>query len=187
MRNICVNLKEADASLESRDPSAGLAKQKIAEGIHLIRFRQKLPKMVDSSEMGWKVVQKYTTNLLREDLEDDRKTLSAQTRAERKTKSEKAKKKIPTPYSRPTSSATSNDTNGKASGRPEVCYYCYKPGHWKFECPEKKRKLSANLFNVNKLSSICSDLLHGNSFQVNTNHLIDKSLKHFKNNDRQIS
>ncbi|CAG2243831.1 unnamed protein product [Mytilus edulis] len=182
-RKLSVTLKEADASLESRDPSASLAKQKIAEGIQLIRYRQKLVKMADSSEMGWKVVQEYTANPLADDSEDDRKILRAQTRAERKTKSEKAKKKRPTPYSRPTSTATSSDANGKASGRPGVCYNCYKPGHWKFECPEKKRKLSTNLFNVNKLSSICSDLVHGNSFQVNTNHLTDKSLKYFMNDD----
>ncbi|VDI17276.1 Hypothetical predicted protein [Mytilus galloprovincialis] len=123
------------------------------------------------------------TSPLADDSEDDRKILRAQTRAERKTKSEKAKKKRPTPYSRPTLTATSSDANGKASGRPGVCYNCYKPGHWKFECPEKKRKLSTNLFNVNKLSSICSDLVHGNSFQVNTNHLTDKSLKYFMNDD----
>ncbi|VDI63463.1 Hypothetical predicted protein [Mytilus galloprovincialis] len=182
-RKLSVLLKEADASLESRDPSASLAKQKISEGIQLIRYRQKLVKMADSSEMGWKVVQEYTANPLADDSEDDRKILRAQTRAERKTKSEKAKKKRPTPYSRPTSTATSSDANGKASGRPGVCYNCYKPGHWKFECPEKKRKLSTNLFNVNKLSSICSDLVHGNSFQVNTNHLTDKSLKYFMNDD----
>ncbi|XP_071165963.1 uncharacterized protein [Mytilus edulis] len=182
-RKLSVTLMEADASLESRDPSASLVKQKIAEGIQLIRYRQKLVKMADSSEMGWKVVQEYTANPLADDSEDDRKILRAQTRAERKTKSEKAKKKRQTPYSRPTSTATSSDANGKASGRPGVCYNCYKPGHWKFECPEKKRKLSTHLFNVNKLSSICSDLVHGNSFQVNTNHLTDKSLKYFMNDD----
>ncbi|VDI09030.1 Hypothetical predicted protein [Mytilus galloprovincialis] len=57
------------------------------------------------------------------------KILRAQARAERKTKAEKAKKKRPTLYSRPTSTSSGNDTNGKASGRPRVCYKCYKPGH----------------------------------------------------------
>ncbi|VDI06913.1 Hypothetical predicted protein [Mytilus galloprovincialis] len=92
-----------------------LAKQKIAEEIQLICYRQMLVKMVDSSEMGWKEVY--------------HKILRAQARAERKTKAEKAKKKRPTLYSRPTSTSSGNDTNGKASGRPRVCYKCYKPGH----------------------------------------------------------
>ncbi|VDI38079.1 Hypothetical predicted protein [Mytilus galloprovincialis] len=60
-RKLSVTLKEADASLESRDPSASLAKQKIAEGIQLIRYRQKLVKMADSSEM---MIQRTTVRFL---------------------------------------------------------------------------------------------------------------------------
>jgi hypothetical protein len=62
--------------------------------------------MADSSEHGWKVVQEYTSNPLAEDSDDDKKILRAQTRAERKSKAEKAKKKRPTPYLRPAATFT---------------------------------------------------------------------------------
>jgi hypothetical protein len=50
-------LKEADSYLEPRDAGAALAKQIFFEGMELLRYRQKLVKMADSSELGWKVVQ----------------------------------------------------------------------------------------------------------------------------------
>ena len=66
--------------------------------------------MADSSELGWRVVQEYTTNPLADDSEDDKKILRAQTRAERKSKAEKAKRKRPTPYIRTAAKATSSSS-----------------------------------------------------------------------------
>jgi hypothetical protein len=89
-RKLTVALKEADLQLEPRDAGAALAKQNIFEGMELLRYRQKLVKMADSSELGWRVVQEYTVNPLADDSEDDKKILRAQTRAEMKSKAEKA-------------------------------------------------------------------------------------------------
>ena len=102
--------------------------------------------MADSNELGWKVVQEYTANPLADDSDDDKKILRAQARAERKIKAEKAKKKRPVPYNKPTSTSTA-----KSSQKPGVCYNCFKPGHWQYECPEKKR--NAKLSRINLLSS----------------------------------
>ena len=131
--------------MEPRGAGVIQARQKISEGIELVNYRQKLVKMADSSELGWRVVQEYTSNPLADDSEDDKKILRAQNRAERKAKSEKAKKKRLTPYSRPaqpSASATASRTTAGNSQKPGVCYNCYKAGHWQYECPEKKKKLS---------------------------------------------
>jgi Tfp pilus assembly PilM family ATPase len=62
------------------------AKEKIAEGIHLVCHRQKLVKLADSSQLGWKWVQKYESNPLAEDSEDEKKIFKPEARAERKAK-----------------------------------------------------------------------------------------------------
>lgn len=158
-KRVTLSLKEAEGYLEPKDEGAVKAKQKISEGIELLNYRQKLVKMADSSEFGWKVVQEYTANPLADDSDDDKKILRAQSRAERKIKAEKAKKKRTVPYARTRVSATStsnNNSEGVKSQRPGVCYNCFKAGHWQFDCPEKKRftKLSSsNLFNDS--SSLC--------------------------------
>jgi hypothetical protein len=43
-RKLTVALKEADSHLEPRDAGAALAKQKMFEGMELLRYRQKLVK-----------------------------------------------------------------------------------------------------------------------------------------------
>ncbi|VDH99277.1 Hypothetical predicted protein [Mytilus galloprovincialis] len=73
--------------------------------------------------------------------------MRATSRAERKAKVEKSRKKRSTPYSRPSTSADNGNNSGGAQSarRPGVCYNCYKPGHWQFECPEKNKKLNASV------------------------------------------
>jgi hypothetical protein len=71
------------------------------------------------------------------------KFIRAQTRDECKVKAEKAKKKRPTPYSIPAATSTAsnpnNNTTPKSSQKHGVSYNCFKPGHWQYECPEKRR------------------------------------------------
>ncbi|VDI69125.1 Hypothetical predicted protein, partial [Mytilus galloprovincialis] len=74
-------LKQAESCLDSSDDKSVHAKQRISEGIELLPYRQKLVKMADSSEHGWRVVQEYTSNPLADDLEDDRKIMRATSRA----------------------------------------------------------------------------------------------------------
>ena len=68
-------------------------------------------------------MQEYTANPLADDSEDDKKILRAQTRAERKSKAEKAKKKRPMPYIRPAAKATrSSGNNASGNGQSDLVY-----------------------------------------------------------------
>ena len=63
-------LKEVETQLKPEsigENNITAAKEKIAEGIHLVCHRQKLAKLADSSQLGWKVIQEYESNTLAED------------------------------------------------------------------------------------------------------------------------
>ena len=84
-------MREADGHIQdvSRDTSveaALMAHKKVSEGIKLLSHRQKLVKLADSSEQGWRVVQEYEANPLAEDSDDKKKIYWAQMKAERKAK-----------------------------------------------------------------------------------------------------
>ena len=82
-------LKEAETQLKREnigEDNITTAKEKSAEGIHLVCHRQKLAKFADSSQLSWKVVQEYESNPLAEDSDDEKKIFKAEARAERKVK-----------------------------------------------------------------------------------------------------
>ena len=127
--SVMSKVKEADSILDPRNfnpDSISAAKEKLAEGMSIVQHRQKLIKIADSSELGWRVVQEYESNPLADDSEDEKKLYKAETRAERKMKTEKAKKKRPKPY----------DVQATKQRRPGRCFGCGEKGHWKKECPE---------------------------------------------------
>lgn len=68
-------------------------RNKFAEGISLVKHRQKLIRMADSHEVGWLVVQEYESNPLAEDFDDEKRIQKPQYRPERKIKAEKVKHK----------------------------------------------------------------------------------------------
>jgi len=89
-------LKEARSILENPDMNSQKvvsAKEKISEGICLVQERQKMIKLADSSDLGWKVVQEYESNPIADDSEDEKRMNRALSKAERKSKSEKAKRR----------------------------------------------------------------------------------------------
>ncbi|CAG2231449.1 unnamed protein product [Mytilus edulis] len=101
-----------------------------------------------------------------------------------KGESRKIQKKRSTPYSRPSTSVDNGNNSGgvKSVRRPGVCYNCYKPGHWQFECPEKNKKLSthSNLLlyndvyrNSNSLSFFIDESLTLKTANLNKAHLLD--------------
>ncbi|VDI45452.1 Hypothetical predicted protein [Mytilus galloprovincialis] len=103
------------------------------------KSRQKLIKLANSSDAGWRVVDEYTTNLLAEDSEDEKRIYKAQSRADSKIKKEKAKRKTdtrPAPY-KTKSLAPENPipVNTNKMFRPGRCFNCSETGHWRRECP----------------------------------------------------
>ena len=83
--------------------------------MNLLNNRQKIIKIADSSDIGWRVVQEYEAH-----------PLADESRAERKVKAEKSKKTKRThPYVTP---ATDKFTQGQKPGR---CFNCGVNGHWK--------------------------------------------------------
>ena len=56
-----------------------------------MNYRQKLLKMADASDTGWKVVMEYKTNPLASDSEDEKRMNRAETRAAKKIKQEQTK------------------------------------------------------------------------------------------------
>lgn len=60
--------------------------RKISDGIDILTPRQKLVKLVDSSDDGWRVVQKYEVHLVANDSEDEKKINHPQINAVRKVK-----------------------------------------------------------------------------------------------------
>lgn len=80
-------LKEANEHLNSNtvnEEMVEVAKSSINEGMELVKKRQKLIKLADSSQLGWKVIKEYETNPIAADSDDDKKMYRAQMRAERK-------------------------------------------------------------------------------------------------------
>jgi hypothetical protein len=86
---ILSKIKEADNVLDANNPSLegiSIAKEKLAEGMSLLNYRLKTIKIVDSSDLGWRVVPEYEANPLAYDSDDEKKLFKDDARAERKVK-----------------------------------------------------------------------------------------------------
>ena len=78
-------VSDIDCSLANLNAeSVERAKKSVSEGKSLIQQRQKMLKLADSSELGWKVVSEYQANPLASDSEDEQKSTRPKTgRSER--------------------------------------------------------------------------------------------------------
>jgi hypothetical protein len=73
-------MREASGQLDSDNvtqDNISAAKRKISEGMDLMKNRQKLIKLADSSDVGWRVVDEYVSNPLAEDSDDEKKIYKA--------------------------------------------------------------------------------------------------------------
>ena len=165
---VFVKIREADTEMEADNMSQtniNNAKRKITEGMDIIKNRQKLIKLADSLDTGWRVVAEYIANPLAMNSEDGRKMYKAQLRADTKMKKEKLKKRTDQrtlPYNKTT---TSNSTGcsipvnvSSGFGRPGRCFYCHESGHWIRQCTkattEHKSKISINsTYNLSHIES----------------------------------
>ncbi|XP_033758108.1 uncharacterized protein LOC117340457 [Pecten maximus] len=157
-RKVASKLQEAD-EISLHDPQA--TKSLIAEGMDLINHRQKLIKLADTSEAGWKAVEEYISNPLASDSDDEKRMDRARSRADRKIKAAKQKstkwRSRYSPYQRSTYS-TPAEHSGQSdkvipvrTPRPGVCYGCGRAGHWRSECPAMS---AGGPSNGQKISSI---------------------------------
>lgn len=55
--------------------------QDISEGIKLLNNRQKLVRMADASDLGWRILQEYVSNPLASEEEDEKRMNRAEARA----------------------------------------------------------------------------------------------------------
>lgn len=185
-QKVFVKLREAHSDITTEDittENISSAKRKISEGMDMIKNRQKLIKLADSSESGWCVVDEYVSNPLAEDSEDEKKIYKAQTRADSKIKKEKLKRRTDVrkniPYSKPAPSQAGNSVpvnvnNGPNSDiRPGRCFYCNGFGHWVRNCPkaaaDQKNKISIFSFEL-KTQSESSIQTTSGALDVN-NHI----------------
>ena len=103
-------------------------------------------KLVNSSDLGWKIAQGYERYPIADDSEDENIMNGAISKAERKTKSEKAKlRHRTTPYSK------DRWADDNAEKKRLVKYFtCGKRGHWADSCSDSKQsKISTLLSSFN--------------------------------------
>ena len=152
---------------------------------NLIQQRQKLLKLADSSELGWKVVKEYQSNPLASDSEDEKKMYKAELRAERKVRKDQMKRnkgrKSPFSRFRYTTSSTSTlpqaqmqaqtarqttkaATNPTTTTKPGLCRYCGGVGHWRFECEALKKAQACNKISILKVV-ICGKYINLNKIK----------------------
>lgn len=160
--NSKVDLKLEEAANSIDTDKMDEARQHIAEAKSMIAHRQKLIKMADTSELGWRVVNEYEANPLASDSDDERRIYKAEARANRKLKAERAKKTRAArsmPYRKQTSTYRANveqvpvpSSQSSTKRPPGLCFSCGKPGHWK-GAPECTATNTSN----NKISTVlCS-------------------------------
>ncbi|CAC5406319.1 unnamed protein product [Mytilus coruscus] len=99
---IANNMKEARSLLTettgNNENTAG-AMMNISESLDILIHRQKLIKLADQSENGWRTVTAYETHSLADDSEDEKRIIRAENKASRKMKNDKKFKTRITPYS----------------------------------------------------------------------------------------
>jgi hypothetical protein len=148
------NSKVVSSLYEAREANKGgdgaTTHDKISQGIELLDYRQKLVKLADSSEAGWKTVDEYVSNPIADNSDDEKRMDRARVRANRKVKAVKTSKGAGRgrfhPY-RASSTPPAANHRGPPGGNPfynqqsfptvktGTCYGCGLGGHWRRECP----------------------------------------------------
>lgn len=79
--------KLSEANDELNKDKVAEAKEKISKSLDLVKQRQKLIRLLDSSQAGWRAVDEYVKNPIASFLEDETEIQEAQNRTKRKNES----------------------------------------------------------------------------------------------------
>ncbi|CAC5419412.1 unnamed protein product [Mytilus coruscus] len=170
---IANKMKEARSLLtetQDNNESTEGAMRNICEGLDILNHRQKLIKLADQSENGWRTVTEYETHSLADDSGDEKRIIRAENKASRKMKSDKKFKTRTTPYSAPQSTRFSSvnqqsTVNISVVNRPGKCYECGLSGHWRSDHykqgwqtqKEKSDKISTRLCSNDLSVNFCRE------------------------------
>ena len=123
----------------------------------MIKHRQKVIQLADSSELGWRVVKEYEKIPIASDSDDEKRMYKAEARASRKMKAEKRKRGTrgrSFPYTcrtrkQPEGSISNVQTRIPEQRKPGLCFNCNQPGHWAKdkECPGNKSNNKISICN----------------------------------------
>ena len=171
------------------------------EVIEALGKRNKLIRLAERSEAGWRAVEEYIAIEDVPDSDDDRKMRQAEQRAIRK---KEAKKRPPRVYNNPVTGPVQRQYYEQQKGpnfRPYrqnqlgfktgfqqfqnssrfSCHFCGQPGHWKAACPHRQGLFSHSTLSFNqrkcisqqKDSKFCQEKpkTHEESLQVKYNNL----------------
>ena len=144
-KRVLLNLEDAEEALSSvpADPNVTRATREVVAGKTTLEHRQKLLKLADGSDLGWKLVDEYETNALADDSDDEKRIFKAESRAskkqrEQRTRSSRARGNNRSFFSsRPDEQAARITPDINSRRREGLCFACGRPGHWRFECRAK--------------------------------------------------
>ena len=195
-QKVFIKMKEVNNQIETDNLSqenVNANKRKNSEGMDVIKQRQKLIKLVDSSDDGWRVVNEYIANPLADDSDDENKIHKAQSRADSKIKKEKLKTKVDfktTPYSyKKTASTVGNPipVTTNAAFRPGRCFFCNERGHWRRECPMVAAEQRSSLNKISIEHYVNNDKSSKPLFTNEIPRIIKVSSNiHYTNNERNV-
>ena len=153
------------------------AKENLAEASNILKRRQKLIRIADESDMGWKVVDEYMQSEVASDEEDQKRIHRAQSRATRKMKSDRGRRgRRPYPYPARfippvgTPASATVTRHAQQTQQPQrrlgTCFACGESGHWKFECPNQKHNVKLSIEN----GFVCFDQIDISDAEVSESH-----------------
>ena len=152
-KKVMEKIDDCDRSLKESEIQQ--AKENLAEASNILKQRQKVIRIADESEMGWKDVDEYIQSEVASDEEDQKRIPRAQSRAARKAKSDRGRRARqyfpygrsfggPRPVVAPTATITqpipTQQQQQPQQRRSGTCFSCGEIGHWKFECPGLKKE-----------------------------------------------
>ena len=151
---------EAAAQVNALDK----VKDSLQKGENLLKERQKYILLADKSEYGWSTVQEYKKSEIADDSDDEKKMFKAKARAKAHSKLLASRSRTATSGFAPRKASVAQDSGPNHSDerytglrriptvdshnrirvRPENCFQCGKPGHWRAQCPTFQSKTNTS-------------------------------------------